>query len=248
MCNAEGAPGLTTLLRRCRGSCCTRRPVVTISSLADDSEDDEGCELISTHESGAKKSEYASKCCEHHSKSITASVCIVLISDFGKQRQACRTCVCLGTHLPISLDFQTKLIERPCRAADQVAVGWSKLCVGWWYAPWSRFLINSEAQSTYSSVPHAKQVYQLLLLLSSVRNDGYGSIESSATEAMSASPLPAQEGRSVGRRRPLSSGRLAQVVYGWARQGRRGTEAHVASTDWITITFAIAVRRALTSR
>lgn len=52
MCSADGAPGLATLLRRCRGSCCTRSPVVTISSFADDSEEDEGCELISTHESG----------------------------------------------------------------------------------------------------------------------------------------------------------------------------------------------------
>lgn len=56
VCRLEGAPGRATLLRRGRGSCCTRKPVVTISSLfADDSEEDEGCELISIHESEAKK-------------------------------------------------------------------------------------------------------------------------------------------------------------------------------------------------
>ena len=32
----EGAPGLSVLLRLCRGSCCTLRPVVTMSSLIDD--------------------------------------------------------------------------------------------------------------------------------------------------------------------------------------------------------------------
>lgn len=33
------------------GSCCTRSPVVITSSLTDESDDDEGCEEISTHES-----------------------------------------------------------------------------------------------------------------------------------------------------------------------------------------------------
>lgn len=136
------------------------------------------------------------------------------------------------THLPISLGSQMKQIEHPCRAADQVAVGWPKLWVGW-YAPWSPFLINSEARSTYLSFPHAGQVYQLLLLLANVRDDSYGLIELSSTEAMSASPLPAQEGRSGGRWMVWSQAAArSQARAGGLRDlGRRGTEAHVDSTE-----------------
>jgi len=80
-------------------------------------------------------------------------------------------------------------------------------------------------------------MYQLLLLLFNVRNDGCGLIESSSTEAMSASPLPAQEGRVVGW---VAGGRGQAGAGGLWEQDKRGTEAQVDST----ITFAIAVRRA----
>lgn len=44
--------GPTTLRRLLvLGSCCTRRPVVTISSPIEDREDEEGCEAISTQDS-----------------------------------------------------------------------------------------------------------------------------------------------------------------------------------------------------
>jgi hypothetical protein len=61
-----------------------------------------------------------------------------LISDFFKRDSNLAGRVYLQTHLLISLDCQTKQTEHPCRAADRVAVGWSKLCVGW-YAPFSLF-------------------------------------------------------------------------------------------------------------
>lgn len=54
MCSVEGAPGLTTLLRLRLGVCCTRKPVVTTSSLAEDKEEEDGWELISTHESAER--------------------------------------------------------------------------------------------------------------------------------------------------------------------------------------------------
>jgi hypothetical protein len=43
----------------------TRNPVVTMSSLADETDDDEGCESISTHESMALRSmvRRAAGCC-----------------------------------------------------------------------------------------------------------------------------------------------------------------------------------------
>lgn len=55
MFSVEAAPGLTPLLRLRLGFCCTRKPVVTTSSLAEDKDEEDGCELISTHESEEKK-------------------------------------------------------------------------------------------------------------------------------------------------------------------------------------------------
>jgi hypothetical protein len=61
-----------------------------------------------------------------------------LIRRFLKRNSKHVGRVYLKTHLLISLDCQTKQTEHPCRAADQVAVGCSKLCVGW-YAPFLLF-------------------------------------------------------------------------------------------------------------
>jgi hypothetical protein len=99
------------------------------------------------------------------------------------------------------------------------------LCVGW-YAPCSLFLIANEARSTYLSFSHTRQMYQLLLLFFNVRNDGCGLMESSPTEAMSASPLSAQEGRVVSRstiRSQAAVVRLAQVVYGTRQERNRSS-------------------------
>lgn len=46
-----GARDRRRRLRRLFESCCTRRPVVTISSVADDKDDEEGCEETSIHDS-----------------------------------------------------------------------------------------------------------------------------------------------------------------------------------------------------
>lgn len=43
-------PGTRRLLREL-GSCCTRKPVVTISSPMEDKEEEDCCEDISTHDS-----------------------------------------------------------------------------------------------------------------------------------------------------------------------------------------------------
>ena len=51
MLRCVGAPRRDFRLRRLRESGCTRRPVVTISSATEESEDDEGWDEISTQES-----------------------------------------------------------------------------------------------------------------------------------------------------------------------------------------------------
>ena len=44
-----GTPATRRLL--CELECCTRRPVVTISSPIEEREEEDGCEAISTHDS-----------------------------------------------------------------------------------------------------------------------------------------------------------------------------------------------------
>lgn len=56
VCKGCEAPGCALLRLRVSDTWCTRRPVVTISSPREDSEEEDGCEDISTHDSSS---------CEH---------------------------------------------------------------------------------------------------------------------------------------------------------------------------------------